>query len=52
MTKRMKERQEPANESRDFDCLFHSLRVEEGSFDEIMKHLEVPFRVVLRQHNL
>jgi hypothetical protein len=36
MTEWVEERQEFANESRNFDCLFHAFRVKEGAFDEIM----------------
>jgi hypothetical protein len=36
MTEWVEERQEFANESRNFDSLFHALRVQERAFDEIM----------------
>lgn len=48
----MKERQQSTNEPWNLDSFLHPLRVEEGSFNEILQYLEVPFCVIFRQHNL
>ena len=52
MTERVEKRQQPADEPRDFNRFLHPFRVEERPFDEILQHFEIPFRMILRQHNL
>ena len=48
----MEERGQTSDKSGNFYRFFHSLWVQQRSFDEIQERIEVPFRVVLGQHDL
>ena len=52
MTKRMVERHELADISRDLDRLLHPFRIEERAFHQVLQNLNVPFRLVLGCHDL
>ena len=48
----MEERGQTPDEPRNLYRLFHPLWIQQRSFDEVHKCIEVPFRMVLGQHDL
>jgi hypothetical protein len=52
VVERVEEIHEPPQKPRELDGLFHALWVEQRALNEILKRLEVPLVVILRQRNL
>jgi hypothetical protein len=52
MTERMEERHKFPDELRHFYRFLHPFRVQEWPFHELVQDVEIPLRMVLRQHDL
>lgn len=52
MVERMIKRHQPSYEPRHLHRFLHPLRIEKRALDEFLQHLEIPFVVIFREHDL